>query len=75
MSLYIPTNVISITDGQISLESGLFYQGIRPAINVSISVSNVGGSAETKARKKVVGWSRRSTSKWRHLHLHGPLGR
>ncbi len=55
VSAYIPTNVISITDGQIFLEAGLFYSGIRPAINVGISVSRVGGSAQTKATKKVAG--------------------
>jgi flagellar biosynthesis/type III secretory pathway ATPase len=55
VSAYIPTNVISITDGQIFLETGLFYQGIRPAINVGLSVSRVGSSAQTKAMKKVAG--------------------
>jgi F-type H+-transporting ATPase subunit alpha len=55
VSAYIPTNVISITDGQIFLESNLFYKGIRPAINVGISVSRVGGSAQTKIMKKVSG--------------------
>ena len=55
VSAYIPTNVISITDGQIYLESGLFNQGIRPAINVGISVSRVGGSAQVKSMKKVAG--------------------
>ena len=55
VSAYIPTNVISITDGQIFLETDLFYQGIRPAINVGLSVSRVGGAAQTKAMKKVVG--------------------
>jgi F-type H+-transporting ATPase subunit alpha len=55
VSAYIPTNVISITDGQIFLESNLFYSGIRPAVNVGISVSRVGGSAQTKAMKKVAG--------------------
>lgn len=55
VSAYIPTNVISITDGQIYLESGLFYSGFRPAINVGLSVSRVGGSAQTKAMKKVAG--------------------
>ena len=52
MSAYIPTNVISITDGQIFLETDLFYQGIRPAINVGISVSRVGSAAQVKAMKK-----------------------
>ena len=55
VSAYIPTNVISITDGQIYLESGLFNQGQRPAINVGISVSRVGGSAQVKSMKKVAG--------------------
>ncbi len=55
VSAYIPTNVISITDGQIFLESNLFYSGIRPAVNVGISVSRVGGNAQTKAMKKVAG--------------------
>ena len=55
VSAYIPTNVISITDGQIFLETDLFYQGIRPAINVGLSVSRVGSAAQTKAMKKVVG--------------------
>ena len=55
MSAYIPTNVISITDGQIFLETDLFYQGIRPAVNVGLSVSRVGSSAQTKAMKKVAG--------------------
>ena len=55
VSAYIPTNVISITDGQIFLESDLFYSGVRPAINVGISVSRVGGSAQIKAMKQVAG--------------------
>ena len=55
VSAYIPTNVISITDGQIYLEPDLFYAGVRPAINVGISVSRVGGNAQTKAMKKVAG--------------------
>src|SRR5204862_3588074 len=55
VSAYIPTNVISITDGQIYLESDLFFQGIRPALNVGLSVSRVGSSAQTKAMKKVAG--------------------
>jgi F-type H+/Na+-transporting ATPase subunit alpha len=55
VSAYIPTNVISITDGQIFLEANLFYSGIRPAVNVGISVSRVGGNAQTKATKKVAG--------------------
>jgi len=55
VSAYIPTNVISITDGQIFLETDLFYQGIRPAVNVGLSVSRVGSAAQTKAMKKVAG--------------------
>jgi proton translocating ATP synthase F1 alpha subunit len=55
ISAYIPTNVISITDGQIFLETDLFYKGIRPALNVGLSVSRVGGSAQTKPMKKVAG--------------------
>src|SRR5256885_10159636 len=55
VSAYIPTNVISITDGQIYLEPDLFFAGVRPAINVGISVSRVGGNAQTKARKKIGG--------------------
>ena len=55
VSAYVPTNVISITDGQIYLESNLFNAGIRPGINVGISVSRVGGSAQTKAMKQVAG--------------------
>jgi hypothetical protein len=55
ISAYIPTNVISITDGQIFLESDLFYAGIRPAVNPGLSVSRVGGAAQTKAMKQVAG--------------------
>src|SRR5262249_33610928 len=55
VSAYIPTNVISITDGQIFLEADLFYSGIRPAVNVGISVSRVGGNAQTSAMKKIAG--------------------
>jgi F0F1-type ATP synthase alpha subunit len=54
VSAYIPTNVISITDGQIFLETELFYKGIRPAINVGLSVSRVGSAAQTKAMKQVI---------------------
>ncbi len=54
MSAYIPTNVISITDGQIFLETELFYKGIRPAINVGLSVSRVGSAAQTKSMKQVL---------------------
>ena len=64
---YIPTNVISITDGQIYLESDLFYQGIRPAISVGLSVSRVGGSAQTKATKSVAGTLRLELAQYREL--------
>src|SRR6478609_9374875 len=65
VSAYIPTNVISITDGQIFLESDLFFSGVRPAINVGISVSRVGGNAQTKAMKKVAGKLRLDLSQYR----------
>src|SRR5213080_2401308 len=65
VSAYIPTNVISITDGQIFLETDLFFQGIRPAVNVGISVSRVGSSAQIKAMKQVAGSIKRNTAKWR----------
>jgi F-type H+-transporting ATPase subunit alpha len=67
VSAYIPTNVISITDGQIFLESDLFYAGVRPAINVGISVSRVGGNAQTKAMKKVAGRLRLDLAQYREL--------
>ncbi|HSX28865.1 MAG TPA: F0F1 ATP synthase subunit alpha [Candidatus Saccharimonadales bacterium] len=67
ISAYIPTNVISITDGQIFLESNLFYQGIRPAISVGLSVSRVGGAAQTKAVKSVAGGLRISLAQFREL--------
>ncbi len=67
VSAYIPTNVISITDGQIFLESDLFFSGIRPAINVGISVSRVGGNAQTKAMKKVAGSLRLDLAQYREL--------
>jgi F-type H+-transporting ATPase subunit alpha len=67
VSAYIPTNVISITDGQIYLESDLFYQGIRPALNVGLSVSRVGSSAQTKAIKKVAGKLRLDLAQFRAL--------
>ena len=67
VSAYIPTNVISITDGQIYLESGLFNQGIRPAINVGISVSRVGGSAQVKSMKKVAGTLKIDQAQWTEL--------
>jgi F-type H+/Na+-transporting ATPase subunit alpha len=67
VSAYIPTNVISITDGQIFLESDLFFSGVRPAINVGISVSRVGGNAQTKAMKKVAGKLKLDLSQYRDL--------
>ena len=67
MSAYIPTNVISITDGQIFLESKLFYSGVRPAINVGISVSRVGGSAQVKAMRSVAGRLRLDLAQYREL--------
>ncbi len=67
VSAYIPTNVISITDGQIFLESDLFYSGVRPAINVGISVSRVGGSAQIKAMKKVAGTLRLDLAQFREM--------
>jgi F-type H+-transporting ATPase subunit alpha len=67
VSAYIPTNVISITDGQCFLETDLFNQGVRPAINVGVSVSRVGGSAQVKAMRKVAGTLRLSLSQYRDL--------
>jgi F-type H+/Na+-transporting ATPase subunit alpha len=67
VSAYIPTNVISITDGQIFLEGDLFYSGIRPAINVGISVSRVGGNAQTKAMKKIAGTLRLDLAQYREM--------
>jgi F-type H+-transporting ATPase subunit alpha len=67
VSAYIPTNVISITDGQIFLESELFYQGIRPAVNVGISVSRVGSSAQVKAMKKVAGSIKLELAQYREM--------
>ncbi|MDO8529888.1 MAG: F0F1 ATP synthase subunit alpha [bacterium] len=67
VTAYIPTNVISITDGQIYLEADLFYQGMRPAVNVGLSVSRVGGSAQTKAMKKVAGKLRLELAQFREL--------
>ncbi|MCA1824259.1 MAG: F0F1 ATP synthase subunit alpha [Frankia sp.] len=74
VSAYIPTNVISITDGQIFLESDLFYQGVRPAINVGISVSRVGGNAQTKAMKKVAGTLRLDLAQYRELEAFAAFG-
>jgi len=67
VSAYIPTNVISITDGQIYLESDLFYSGVRPAINVGLSVSRVGGAAQTKAMKKIAGTLRLDLAQYREM--------
>jgi len=73
ISSYIPTNVISITDGQIYLEGDLFYAGIRPAINVGLSVSRVGGNAQTKAMKQVAGMLRLSLAQHRELAAFAQL--
>ena len=74
VSAYIPTNVISITDGQIFLESDLFNSGVRPAINVGISVSRVGGDAQTKAMKKVAGRLKGELSQYRDLEAFAQFG-
>ena len=74
VSGYIPTNVISITDGQIYLEGDLFYQGVRPAINVGLSVSRVGGNAQTKAMKKVAGKLRLELAQYRELAAFTQFG-
>src|SRR3546814_19629601 len=74
VSAYIPTNVISITDGQIFLETGLFYQGIRPAINVGLSVSRVGGAAQTKAMKKVSGSIKLELAQYREMAAFAQFG-
>jgi F-type H+/Na+-transporting ATPase subunit alpha len=74
VSAYIPTNVISITDGQIYLEPDLFFAGVRPAINVGISVSRVGGNAQTKAMKKVAGSLRLDLAAFRELEAFAQLG-
>ncbi len=74
VSAYIPTNVISITDGQIYLEPDLFYAGVRPAINVGISVSRVGGNAQTKAMKKIAGSLRLDLAAFRALEAFAQLG-
>src|SRR5262249_61863616 len=67
VSAYIPTNVISITDGQIFLEADLFYSGVRPAVNVGISVSRVGGNAQVKAMRKVAGPLRLELAQYRAM--------
>lgn len=74
VSAYIPTNVISITDGQIYLEGELFFAGIRPAVNVGISVSRVGGAAQTRAMKKVAGTLRLDLSQYRELEAFAQFG-
>jgi F-type H+-transporting ATPase subunit alpha len=74
VSAYIPTNVISITDGQIYLETDLFFSGVRPAINVGISVSRVGGNAQTKAMKKVAGRLRLDLAQYRALEAFAEFG-
>ncbi len=74
VSAYIPTNVISITDGQIYLEPGLFYAGVRPAINVGLSVSRVGGAAQIKAVKKVAGTLRLDLAQYRELAAFAQFG-
>jgi len=74
VSGYIPTNVISITDGQIYLESELFYAGIRPAVNVGLSVSRVGGAAQTKAMKQVAGTLRLDLAQFRELAAFAQFG-
>jgi F-type H+-transporting ATPase subunit alpha len=74
ISAYIPTNVISITDGQIFLETDLFYKGIRPAINVGNSVSRVGGSAQIKAMKKVAGTLKLDLAQFRELEAFSQFG-
>jgi F-type H+-transporting ATPase subunit alpha len=74
VSAYIPTNVISITDGQIFLEANLFYSGIKPAINVGISVSRVGGSAQIKGMKKVAGRLRLDLAQYREMAAFAQFG-
>ncbi len=74
VSAYIPTNVISITDGQIYLESDLFYSGVRPAVNVGLSVSRVGGSAQIKAMKQIAGTLRLELAQYRELEAFAQFG-
>ena len=74
VAAYIPTNVISITDGQIFLQSDLFFSGVRPAVNVGISVSRVGGSAQTRAMKKVAGRLRLDLAQYRELEAFAQFG-
>jgi F-type H+-transporting ATPase subunit alpha len=74
VSAYIPTNVISITDGQIFLETDLFYQGVRPAVNVGLSVSRVGSAAQTKATKKVAGKIKGELAQYREMAAFAQFG-
>jgi F-type H+-transporting ATPase subunit alpha len=74
VSAYIPTNVISITDGQIYLEPALFFSGVRPAINVGLSVSRVGGAAQVKAMKQVAGSLRLDLAQFRELEAFAAFG-
>jgi len=74
VSAYIPTNVISITDGQIFLETDLFYSGVRPAVNVGISVSRVGGAAQIKAMKQVAGSLRIELAQYREMAAFAQFG-
>ena len=74
VSAYIPTNVISITDGQIYLEPDLFFAGVRPAVNVGISVSRVGGNAQVKAMKKIAGSLRLDLASFREQQAFAQLG-
>jgi F-type H+-transporting ATPase subunit alpha len=74
VSAYIPTNVISITDGQIYLETDLFYSGIRPAVNVGLSVSRVGGNAQIKAMKQVAGSLRLDLAQYREMAAFAQFG-
>jgi F-type H+-transporting ATPase subunit alpha len=74
VSAYIPTNVISITDGQIYLETDLFYSGVRPAVNVGLSVSRVGGAAQIKAMKQVAGTLRLDLAQYREMAAFAQFG-
>ena len=74
VSAYIPTNVISITDGQIFLETDLFYQGVRPAVNVGLSVSRVGSSAQVKAMKQVAGPIKGELAQYREMAAFAKFG-
>ena len=74
VSAYIPTNVISITDGQIYLETDLFNQGVRPAVNVGLSVSRVGGSAQIKAMRQVAGTLKLELAQYRELAAFAQFG-